>query len=232
MIDKVLNKGIDVAAGQLERAKDVAIALHKRVPARFWIATGALIGAIVAGCIAGYLQRDFGQRNLEYQPWPDMSISRAAESQMLFEDSDGNSPLPRHATDLAPPEGTVYRGQRFYDLKATQYDEAKARTSPYAGATGKDRDAYLARGKEVFHWVCQSCHGFDGVGSAPVTQFGVPAPKIADKTVHDKYTDGDIFHIITFGSKNGNMAPHAVHVKLDDRWKVILYLRKLQEGAK
>ena len=235
MIDKALNKGIDVAHRRLDQAHAVALKLHRKVPARYWIATGALIGAIVAGCIAGYLQRDFGKRNLEYQPWPDMSISKAAESQMVYGRAEGDkiiSPLPRGATDLLPPEGTVYAGQQFYDLAAKEIDKAKPRTSPIAGIGGADRDAALARGKEVFMHVCQACHGVDGIGQAPVTLYGVPAPTIANKLIRDRYTDGELFHIITHGTQNGNMPAHAAHVKIDDRWKVILYLRKLQQEAR
>lgn len=235
MIDKVLNKGIDVAAQKLDQAKAVGEVLHRRIPSRYWIAVGALIGAIASGCIAGYLQRDFGKRNLEYQPWPDMSISKAAESQMVYGEGEGDdfrSPLPRGATDMAPPEGTVYAGQKFYDLAAREFDKAKPRTSPIAGISGAERDNALARGKEVFKHVCQACHGVDGIGQAPVTLYGVPAPTIANKLIRDRYTDGELFHIITHGTQNGNMPAHAVNVKYDDRWKVILYLRKLQQEAK
>jgi len=233
MIDKVLNKGIDVAAAQLDRCKDIAVALHKRAPSRYWIATGALIGAIVAGCLAGYLQRDFGKRNLEYEPIPDMSKSVAAESQYVYgrgEGEDFTSPLPRGATDLVPPDGTVYRGQQFYSLRGDEMEKSKTLVNPYAGLSGEKRDEVLARGKELFRWTCQGCHGVDGVGSAPVTHYGVPAPKIADKVIQDRYTDGEIFHIITYGIRN--MKPHASHVKPDDRWKLVTYLRKLQREAK
>lgn len=230
MIDKVLNKGVDVAIGRLDAAKDVAVAAHRRVPARYWIATGALIGAIVAGCIAGYLQRDFSKRNLEYQPWPDMSVSKAAESQTVYADGEGISPLPWGVTDMPPPEGTVYRGQQFYDLAAGDMEKAKGRANPLAGLTGAEREAAIARGAEVFKWTCQGCHGVAGVGNAPVSRYGVPAPRIADNVVRDRYTDGEMFHVITWGIRT--MKPHAVHVKIEDRWKVILYLRDLQQEAK
>lgn len=230
MIDKVLNKGIDITAKQLDRAKDVAVALHTKAPVRYWIATGALIGAIVAGCLAAYMQRDFGKRNLEYQPMPDMSVSRAAESQMFYADSEGKSPFADGRTDRVPPEGTVYRGQKFYGLGASEMEKSKLLVNPLASATATEREAAVARGKEMFKWTCQTCHGVDGVGNAPVTQYGVPAPKIADKVVSDRYTDGELFHIITHGIRT--MPAHASHVKIDDRWKLIQYLRKLQREAK
>jgi len=230
MIDKVLNAGIDVAVKQLDKAKDAVVALHKRAPARYWIGAGALIGAIVAGCIAGYLQRDFGKRNIQYEPIPDMSRSKAAESQEIFVNEDGTSPFADSRTDRVPPVGTVYRGQQFYTLAAGEVEKAKLIVSPLASATSAEREAALARGKEVFTHICQGCHGVDGIGNAPVVQYGMPAPKIADKAVSDRNTDGQLFHLITHGF--GNMPAHASHVKVEDRWKVILYLRKLQREAK
>lgn len=229
MIDKVLNTGVDVTVRQLDKVKDLAVAAHKKAPARYWIATGALLGAILAGLVAGYLQRDFGKRNLEYQPLPDMSISKAAESQQVYADDAGNSPFADARTDREPAEGTVYRGQRFYHLGPAEMEKSKALVNPLAAATGGEREAALARGRDLFRFTCQGCHGVDGVGNAPVVPFGVPAPKIADTVVRDRYTDGELFHVITYGIRT--MPAHASHVKYDDRWKLILYLRKLQAGG-
>jgi mono/diheme cytochrome c family protein len=42
------------------------------------------------------------------------------------------------------------------------------------------------------------------------------------------WTDGQIYHIITMG--RGLMASYAAQVEPDDRWKIILYIRKMQEA--
>ncbi len=39
--------------------------------------------------------------------------------------------------------------------------------------------------------------------------------------------DGQMYHLITLGQKN--MASYATQVQRDDRWKVIRYIRTLQE---
>jgi mono/diheme cytochrome c family protein len=230
VIDKVLNGGIDVAVRQLDKCKDVAVALHRRVGARYWIGVGALVGALLAGGVAGYLQRDFGKRNIEYQPIPDMSVSKAAESQRVYADADGNSPFADGRTDREPPEGTVYRGQRFSPVAENEYEKSKLLVNPVAAMTTAQREAVIARGKDVFRHICQGCHGVDGVGNAPVVAYGMPAPRIADKVVADRYTDGELFHIVTYGRLN--MPAHASHMNIDDRWAVIEYLRKLQREAR
>jgi hypothetical protein len=37
--------------------------------------------------------------------------------------------------------------------------------------------------------------------------------------------DGEIFHSITYGKNL--MGPHKSHVKADDRWKVVCYIKEL-----
>jgi hypothetical protein len=46
-----------------------------------------------------------------------------------------------------------------------------------------------------------------------------------------KLKDGEIFHTITLGIRS--MGAHGSQIQTDDRWKIVLYIRKLQEdGAK
>jgi hypothetical protein len=58
---------------------------------------------------------------------------------------------------------------------------------------------------------------------------GVPPPAslTADKAVQMK--DGELFHIITFGQRN--MPSLESQLSREDRWKVILHLRSLQQKA-
>jgi hypothetical protein len=42
-----------------------------------------------------------------------------------------------------------------------------------------------------------------------------------------KLRDGEIFHTITLGIRS--MGAHGSQIRPDDRWKLVLYVRKLQE---
>jgi len=42
----------------------------------------------------------------------------------------------------------------------------------------------------------------------------------------DNLKDGEIFHSITLGF--GSMGSHGSQIRTADRWKVVLYIRKLQ----
>ncbi|MCX7999921.1 MAG: cytochrome c, partial [Leptospiraceae bacterium] len=62
------------------------------------------------------------------------------------------------------------------------------------------------------------------------------APRIAytqamdfSKSPAKDMTDGQIYHTITMGA--GQMPAYGSQIPSEDRWKIILYVRKLQEKA-
>ena len=186
---------------------------------------------------AGYLLRDYGKRNLEYMP--DMGYSEAWESQVendyRKDYADDTPELPPYieaygTAEQPPPRGTRYRGMQTLEIPSGDEGRAQAASlvNPYANAEGKELDDVLKRGKDLFRFNCQACHGVDGVGNAPVTKFGIGAPQLANATVRDKYKDGQILHIITYGFNT--MPSYRQRVDYQDRWKLIRYLRELQKG--
>ena len=238
-----LNKAIDLHTEQLEKAKSFVEEAEKVYSGRAWIGIGATLGALICAVAAGFLLRDYGKRNFEW--FPDMGYSEAWESQTTHDyalDYDKyTEELPPYiekwgTAEMPPPEGTVYRGQRWLEIPEGVGSDQNAQlawsrtnlNSPYASASGDDLNKVLKRGKKLFQYNCQGCHGVDGVGDAPVTKFGIGAPTIANATVRDKYRDGELFMIITKGINT--MPAHATHVDYDDRWKLIRYLRELQKG--
>jgi mono/diheme cytochrome c family protein len=239
-LQQTFDKVVDAKIAALEKSREFVVKHERRQPLRVWIGMGALIGAILAGIVAGYLQRDFGKRNIEY--FPDMAYSKAWEAQQLHHYPQwlNVAPLPARiaewgTADMPPPDGTVYRGQRRLAFSGED-GMAQARqayvdgefVNPYSGLEGAELDAVLRRGNRMFIKNCQACHGVDGIGSAPVTRFGVGAPALNTAVVREKYNNAELFYIITHGINT--MPAHASHVNYDDRWKVIMYLRKLQEG--
>lgn len=83
----------------------------------------------------------------------------------------------------------------------------------------------LARGKQVYDTVCTVCHGPKGEGDGPIIgRFPNPPSLLAPHA--QGLPDGQIVHVITRGQ--GIMPSHAAQVLLEDRWKVVLYVRQLQ----
>jgi mono/diheme cytochrome c family protein len=103
-----------------------------------------------------------------------------------------------------PPEGTIARG-----VQPRHYT------------------AGLERGAAVYRIYCQPCHGAAGKGDGLVAMHGFPPPPslLADHAAH--LAEGQMFHIVTYGQKN--MPSYAAQVSQEDRWRVIAYIRSLQQ---
>lgn len=125
-----------------------------------------------------------------------------------------------------PPEGTVPVGWVPFPYGPGP-DEAKRAGLELANPFDASPEN-LERGKRVFGSVCFVCHGMRGEGDGPIIgRFPNPPSLLATRA--RSLPDGQIFHIITRGQ--GIMPSHAIQVRPDDRWRVILYLRQLQRGA-
>lgn len=88
-------------------------------------------------------------------------------------------------------------------------------------------NASLDEGKLLYGRYCIHCHGENGKGDGLVGKMyaGVPNYSVGDyKTMND----GHIFHVITHGK--GRMWPHGSQVTPEERWKIVLYVHKLQQG--
>lgn len=82
-------------------------------------------------------------------------------------------------------------------------------------------------GNELYRIYCQVCHGVSGEGDGPVTKKGFPPPpSLKDKNVI-KYSDEELFRIISDGIKN--MPGYKSQILQGDRYKIIEYVRQLQE---
>jgi cytochrome c5 len=85
----------------------------------------------------------------------------------------------------------------------------------------------LKDGEVLYGRYCVHCHGEAGKGDGLVGKMyaGVPNYTVGDyKTMND----GHIFHVITHGK--GRMWPHGSQMTPEERWKIVLYVHKLQQG--
>lgn len=170
---------------------------------------------------------------------------------------DAYAPNPSFAdgkTLQRPPEGTIPRGRmplHFGDgpeealragrelsnpLRAPDDLEPPATLAPTDPDAPAVRAAWqetvdraradLERGTEVYAVYCRLCHGDTGLGDGPVARRGFPAPAslLGERAL--EMADGRMFHLITYGGEN--MPPYAAQVDREDRWRAILYVRKLQ----
>lgn len=87
-------------------------------------------------------------------------------------------------------------------------------------------DATLARGAQRYAIYCQPCHDARGDGKGILFQRGnVPTTSFHLEKIL-KYTDGQIFDVITNGQ--GLMPGYAWPIPPADRWAIIAHVRELQ----
>jgi mono/diheme cytochrome c family protein len=136
-----------------------------------------------------------------------------------------------------PVPGTVARGQLDVDehLHSGRVDGKDAATFPFP----IDRAA-LERGRERFNIYCSPCHGEQGDGRGMIVRRGFsPPPSFHEPrgsrptgssvpTYDDlrKAPPGHFFEVITEG--HGTMYSYASRIAVDDRWKIVAYIRALQ----
>lgn len=84
-------------------------------------------------------------------------------------------------------------------------------------------------GKLIYTRFCVSCHGVTGQGDGKVVEWGnFPTPGSYNTKFKD-VTEGQMFYSITYGK--GLMGAHAAQLSKEERWKVVHYVRALQNGG-
>ena len=115
-----------------------------------------------------------------------------------------------------PPENTIPRA--FSSLLQT--------ANPFSPTDA----VAVRRGEQVYRSFCVPCHGIAGNGDGIVAQRGFPdTPSLVSERIVNMTDDG-IFSVITYGS--ATMPAHGGQIDRSDRWKAILYVRKLQSAGR
>ena len=166
------------------------------------------------------LRSDPSVRNIEFLP--DMVES------VPYDSFAANQNFKNESTLRMPVAGTIIRGYPPLHYAATEADAKRAGLELVSPAITRKED--LARGAAVYANFCETCHGPEGKGDGRSAQRGVPAPPSFLAPNALGLRDGQMFHILTYGQ--ANMASYASQVDRDDRWRVIAYIRTLQEAAK
>jgi mono/diheme cytochrome c family protein len=87
-------------------------------------------------------------------------------------------------------------------------------------------EAFLERGRQRYVIYCQPCHDARGDGKGILFQRGnVPTATFHQEKIY-KYSDGQIFDVITNGS--GLMPGYRWPIPPSDRWAIVAYVRGLQ----
>src|SRR5205823_3819896 len=159
----------------------------------------------------------------------------------FYKDGTGSRPLV---------EGTVPRGylreeREFYTGKksaaptSTPQTQTAATQSTSTSAAALYPDdietipmtitkADLDRGQERYNIYCSACHGMTGYGDGIVARrgFNKPSPANYHQDRLRQAPAGHFFDVMTNGW--GAMPSYASQIPVEDRWKIIAYIRALQ----
>ena len=123
-------------------------------------------------------------------------------------------PLLIEAAGLVPVSG----GEAIY--RVTPGSELKS-------SVDMTQPTVIGRGKNVYHIYCAQCHGYNYDGNGTVGQSFAPLPTdLRSARVQDS-PPGELFKSISYGIPDGRQPPLHSTIILEDRWKVIAFVKSL-----
>jgi len=86
----------------------------------------------------------------------------------------------------------------------------------------------MERGRERYTISCAVCHGATGNGQGITSKYGLLGVASYHSDRLRGMTDGEIFNTITNG--RGQMLGYGYNISIDDRWRILMYVRALQRS--
>jgi mono/diheme cytochrome c family protein len=188
-----------------------------------------LPGKICKTVLLGFLfvslyacNRDRNNPGWDY--FPDMFYSTAYETNSM------NPNFEDRMTMRVPVPGTVPRDFIPFEYTNNPLSRIKA-GNELINPVLKSPETIL-HGNAVYTTFCIGCHGITGEGDGRLFTSGLYPlkPLSISGEAAAKLKDGEIYHTITLGIRS--MGAHGSQIRPEDRWKLIIYIRKLQEEAK
>jgi mono/diheme cytochrome c family protein len=165
-----------------------------------------------------------------FEIFPDMNYQDKVKDQQpsaFF--ADGNSarlPIPGTVAEEMPAKNDYWATGKWDDShwgNGIPVHEAKDGGRPLAIDAEN-----MARGRERYTINCAVCHGAAGDGQGVVTKFGLTGVASYQNDRLRQASDGDIFNTISNGK--GQMLGYGYNITVDDRWRIVMYVRALQRS--
>jgi mono/diheme cytochrome c family protein len=164
------------------------------------------------------------RNNPGWDYFPDMFYSTA------YETNSKNPNFENGMTMRVPVPGTVPRD--FTPFEYTNDPESRIKAGKELANPFLMTPEALSGGKVIYTTFCIGCHGIAGKGDGHLYTSGLYPikPLSLSGDTASKLKDGEIYHTITLGIRS--MGAHGSQIRPDDRWKLVLYIRKLQKDRK
>ena len=175
------------------------------------------VGAIAGVMAFGLTSCSNAPNSPGYEYMPDMYRSPALKYYNTH--VIGNDTLP---SAMKPVAGTISRGNMPGIPMGMDYEKAGV----YLKNPILFSDAVLTDGQAIYGKFCVHCHGDAGKGDGKVGVKLPGPPPPYDGAALKNLPEGKMFYTITNGK--GLMGSHASQLSVEERWKVIYYVQKLQ----
>jgi mono/diheme cytochrome c family protein len=175
------------------------------------------VGAIIGVMAFGFTSCKNAPNSPGYEYMPDMYRSPALK---YYNTHVLNGDTLQSA--MKPVAGTIARGCMPGIPAGMDYEKA----GMYLKNPIVFSDAVLADGQAIYGKFCVHCHGDAGKGDGKVGLKLPGAPPAYDGAALKNLPEGKMFFTITNGK--GLMGSHASQLSVEERWKVIYYVQKLQ----
>jgi len=149
-----------------------------------------------------------------------------------YETNSANPNFADSMTERQPVAGTIARASDIYSaIDRMPYPYENTPEGYEASAALKNplekNDENLAEGKRLYENYCTHCHGATGQGDGLVVQHNGPKPPAYNSDALKDLAEGKAFHTTQWGKNM--MGSHASQLTASQRWKIVMYVQKLQK---
>ncbi len=179
------------------------------------------LGIMSLALVAGFTSCKQDPNSPGYEFMPDMYRTRSMEYYGEYTiKHDGAVDTVQSAR--TPVAGTIARGYIPVIEPTMTYETSVSLKSPLKWSAETEAEGEVLYGK-----FCVHCHGATGAGDGKVAAKlpGPPPPYSGMKTL----PEGKMFYSISKGK--GLMGAHAPLLNVDERWKLVMYVKKLAGPA-
>lgn len=167
-------------------------------------------------------KQDPNSPGVEFMPDMYRSPSFETNSFAVIKKADGSYDTIQ--TNRLPVKGTIPRG--FMPYPYANDTAGYANAGRYLHNPLSKTAENLAEGEALYGKFCVHCHGASGQADGLVAaKLSGPPPSYSSAALM-ALPEGKMFHTITYGK--GIMGSHAAQVNANERWKIIMYIQKLQ----
>jgi mono/diheme cytochrome c family protein len=192
----------------------------------FFLAVVLVVIAVVS--IAGFRGQHF--QKPPFEVFPDMNYQDKVKDQQpsaFFADgSASRAPIPGTVAEEMPAQDDYWSTGKWDD---NHWGNGIPTHDGVDGGRALMVDEInMTRGRERYTISCAPCHGDAGDGKGITSKYGLnnAASYHADRLRQEP--DGQLYDTVTNG--HGQMLGYGYNITIDDRWRIVMYVRALQRG--